>query len=152
MAGAPFHLETWASDIQLFNVGVKFGGKSTYTTLLAGIGPDERLQRYSLGLGLGGRMSMGQRFWLELDLAGSVVRLRGQPLLGGANVLGQGRLMFGLQLFKCLAVFAGPTYNAYFSWSDEDRHAPTLLPVRLYQVDSDITLQHWPGVQLGLRI
>lgn len=150
--GAPFHLETWASDIQLLNVGVKFGGKSTYTTLMAGVGPDERLQRYSLGMGLGGRVTLGQRFWVELDVTGGVVRLRGQPLLGGANVLGQGRLMLGLQLFKHLALFAGPTYNTYFSWSEEDRHAPTTLPVRVYQVDPDITLQHWPGMQLGLRI
>lgn len=150
--GAPFHLETWASDIQLLNVGVKFGGKSTYTTLLAGMGPDARLQRYSLGLGFGGHLSLGRYFWMEMDMAGSVVRQKGEPLLNGANALAQGRLMLGLQLFEHLALFAGPTYNAYFSWSDEDRQAPTTLPVRQLQVNSDITLQHWPGMQFGLRI
>lgn len=150
--GAPFHLETWASDIQLLNVGVKFGGKSTYTTLLAGMGPDARLQRYSLGLGFGGHLSLGRYFWMEMDMSGSVVRHRGEPLLNGANALAQGRLMLGLQLFEHFALFAGPTYNAYFSWSDEDRQAPTTLPVRQLQLDPDITLQHWPGLQFGLRI
>ncbi|XXF75312.1 hypothetical protein P2318_19815 [Myxococcaceae bacterium GXIMD 01537] len=150
--GAPFHVETWASDIQLINVAVKFGGKSTYTTVLAGVGPDDRLQRYTLGLGLGGHVRLSRLFWLDLDVTGSVVRQRGQALLDGANVLAQGRLMFGFQLFEHLALFAGPTYNTYFSWSDEDRQAPTTQPVRVYQVDPDITLQHWPGLQVGLRI
>lgn len=150
--GGPFHLETWASDIQLLNVGVKFGGRHTYTTLFAGLGPDDRLQRYSLGIGLGGRILLGTRFWVELDMAGSVVRRVGQPLLGGANVLAQGRLMLGFSVFKRLAVFAGPTYNAYFAWSDEDRLTLTTLPVREHQLDAELTLQRWPGMQFGLRL
>jgi hypothetical protein len=148
-----FHVEAWASDIQLTNLAVKFGGKYVYTTLLAGLGPDDRLQRYSLGLGLGVHLPLGERFWLDGDVAGSMVRRVSDPFASSANVLTQGRLMLGFNLFERLAVFAGPTYNAFFAWRDEDRFTLSTLPVRQERLGmSTTTVQYWPGVQLGVRI
>lgn len=60
--------------------------------------------------------------------------------------------MLGFNIFERLAVFAGPTYNTYFAWRDEDRLTLTPLPIRQRQVDERTTLQYWPGVQLGVRI
>ncbi|MDY7230217.1 caspase family protein [Hyalangium rubrum] len=145
------HLEFWASDVQLTNVAVKFGGKYVYTTLLAGIGPDDRLDRYTLGLGLGVHLPLGPRFWLDVDTAGSTVHTVRQPFRG-ENVLAQGRAMFGFQVAKRFAVFGGPTYNAYFAFSDSDRRKMTTLPVRQNKLSEEVTVQHWPGMQFGLRI
>ena len=147
------HVEAWSSDIQLTNLAVKFGGKYVYTTLLAGLGPDDRLQRYSLGLGLGVHLPLGERFWLDGDVAGSLVRRVSDPFASSANVLTQGRLMLGFNLFGRLAVFAGPTCNAFFAWRDEDRFTLSTLPVRQERLGmSTTTVQYWPGVQLGVRI
>jgi hypothetical protein len=147
-----FHVEAWASDIQLTNLAVKFGGKYVYTTLMGGIGPDDRLQRFSLGLGLGLHLPLGERLWLDGDVAGSsVLRVR-DPFGGSANLLGQGRLMLGVNLLERLAIFGGVTYNAYFAWSDADRFTLSTLPVRQRQLNEYTTVQYWPGVQLGVRI
>ncbi|HEX8435073.1 MAG TPA: caspase family protein, partial [Archangium sp.] len=146
------HLEAWASDIQLTNLAVKFGGKYVYTTVLAGIGPDDRLQRFSLGLGLGLHLPLGERLWLDGDVAGSSVRRVRDPFGSTANVLGQGRLMLGVNILERLAVFGGVTYNGYFAWSDADRLTLSTLPVRQRRLDERITVQYWPGLQLGVRM
>ncbi|HYI00625.1 caspase family protein [Hyalangium sp.] len=145
------HLELYSSDIQLTNAAVKFGGRYVYTALLAGIGPDDRLDRYSLGLGFGVHLPLGPRLWLDLDAAGSTVHSVKQPFRG-QNLLAQTRAMFGFQVAERFAVFAGPTYNAYFAFTPEDARKITTLPVRMHSFGTDNTVQYWPGVQLGLRI
>jgi hypothetical protein len=145
------HLELWSSDIQLTNAAVKFGGKYVYTTLLVGIGPDDRLTRYSLGLGFGVHVPLGSRLWLDLDVAGSNIHPVKHPFQG-QNVLGQARAMFGFQIANRFAVFGGPTYNTYFAFSPEDRIKLTTLPVRWHTIDAEKSLQYWPGMQLGMRL
>jgi hypothetical protein len=146
------HLELWSSDIQLTNVAVKFGGKYVYTTVVAGMGPDDRLQRFSLGLGFGGHVPIGSRLWLDMDVVGSSVRRMRDPLASGANLLAQTRLMLGVQLFERLALFGGVTYNAYFAWSEADRYTLTTVPiVQRRPLGGEGTVDYWPGVQAGVR-
>jgi hypothetical protein len=152
------HLEVYSSDVQLTNLAVKFGGRYVYTALLAGIGPDDRLDRYSLGLGFGVHIPLMPRLWLDLDLAGSTVHAVKRPFRG-ENLLAQTRAMFGIQVARHFAVFAGPTYNAYFAFSPEDRRKVTTLPVREHAFDPESSVfeegssvQYWPGVQLGVRL
>ena len=147
-----FHVELYGSDIQLTNLSVKFGGKYLYTALLGGIGPDDRLERFSLGLGLGLHLPLGERMWLDGDVAGSTVLRVRDPFGGSSNVLGQGRLMFGVQLFERFAFFGGPTYNVYLAGSDRDRYALTTLPSREHRLNEFTTVRYWPGVQLGIRM
>jgi len=147
-----FHVELYGSDIQLTNFAVKFGGKYLYTALLSGIGPDDRLERFSLGLGLGLHLPLGERMWLDGDVAGSTVLRVRDPFGGSSNVLGQGRLMLGVQLFERFAFFGGPTYNVYLAGSEQDRYTLTTLPSRAQWVNERTTVRYWPGVQLGIRM
>ncbi|WP_375769691.1 caspase family protein [Archangium gephyra] len=147
-----FHVELYGSDIQLTNLAVKFGGKYLYTALLGGIGPDDRLERFSLGLGLGLHLPLGERMWLDGDVAGSTVLRVRDPFGGSSNVLGQGRLMLGVQLFERFAFFGGPTYNVYLAARDEERYRLTTLPAREQWVNEATSVRYWPGVQLGLRM
>ncbi|WP_304608697.1 caspase family protein [Hyalangium versicolor] len=145
------HLEYWASDIQLANLAVKFGGKYVYTSLMAGIGPDDRMQRFTLGLALGVHIPLGTRFWLDMDLGGSGVHAVKDPWRGN-NLLAQGRAMFGFQVAPRFAVFGGPTYNTYFTFNGDPRNKLTTMPVREYLFDNETSMQYWPGVQLGVRL
>ncbi|MBN1204219.1 MAG: caspase family protein, partial [Myxococcaceae bacterium] len=145
------HLELWSSDIQLTNVAVKFGGRYVYTALLAGIGPDDRLDRYSVGLGVGVHVPLGSRLWLDMDVAGSKVHPTKHPFLG-ENLLAQTRAMLGFQVTQRFGVFAGPTYNAYFTFTSEALRKVTTLPVRQRSLDTNAAVQYWPGMQAGLRI
>ncbi|PTL84822.1 caspase family protein [Vitiosangium sp. GDMCC 1.1324] len=148
-----FHVEFWSSDIQLVNFGVKFGGKYMYTTLLGGIGPDDRMQRFNLGLGLGLHMPLwGDRLWLDGDLAASTVHPVRDPFGGSTNLLSQARVMLGVQLFDRFALFGGPTYNVYFAWSEAERYKLSTLPLREHRMSDTSTMQYWPGVQIGLRL
>ncbi|MFY0526832.1 caspase family protein [Archangium gephyra] len=147
-----FHVELYGSDIQLTNLAVKFGGKYLYTALLGGIGPDDRLERFSLGLGLGLHLPLGERMWLDGDVAGSTMLRVRDPFGGSSNVLCQGRLMLGVQLFERFAFFGGPTYNVYFAGRDEERYRLTTLPSREQWVNPFTTVRYWPGVQLGIRM
>jgi hypothetical protein len=147
-----FHLELWASDIQLTNLAVKFGGKYVYTTVVAGVGPDDRLQRFTLGLGFGGHVPIGSRLWLDADVVGSSVRGVRDPFAAGANLLAQGRLMLGVQILERLALFGGLTYNAYFAFSEADRYTLTTVPlVQRRSIGGESTVDYWPGAQAGVR-
>lgn len=145
------HLEFWSSDIQLANVGLKLGGRHFYSTLVAGIGPDDRLQRFSLGLGFGGHIPLARRFWVDVDAVASTVHDRNEPF-DSENLLAQARVMVGFQIFSRLAVFAGPTYNTYFAFSPEERRKVTTMKVTERPLGSDGTWQRWPGFQAGLRL
>ncbi|MBN1204180.1 MAG: caspase family protein [Myxococcaceae bacterium] len=145
------HLEIWSSDIQLTNVAVKFSGQYVYTTLVAGMGPDDRLDRFSYGLGLGVHLPLGSRFWLDLDAVVNTVHMMKDPF-EGQNLLTQGRAMLGFQVARRFAVFAGPTYNTCLAFRPEDHRKLTTLPVRQRSFGRDNTIQYWPGVQLGLRL
>ncbi|ADO68391.1 caspase family protein [Stigmatella aurantiaca] len=145
------HVEFWSSDIQLTNVGVKLGSQYVYSTLVAGIGPDDRFQRFSLGLGVGVHLPLSSRFWVDVDTVASGVHSREEPFQG-ETLLAQARVMAGFQIFSHFAVFAGPTYNAYFAFSPEGPRSITTMKVSEHKLGSDGTVQHWPGLQLGLRI
>jgi hypothetical protein len=147
------HLELFGSDVQLTNLALKFGGKHLYTTLLAGVGPDDRFQRFSLGLGLGGHIPLGSRFWVDVDLAGSQMLSTRKPFSGDtANLLAQTRAMLGFQLMPRLAVFAGPTYNAWITWGQPEFAKLTTLSVRSHAFNTTARVQHWPGFQVGVRL
>ncbi|MCY1040649.1 caspase family protein [Corallococcus sp. bb12-1] len=148
-----FHLEVFGSDLQLTNVALKFGGKHLYTTFIAGIGPDDRFQRFSLGLGLGGHIPLGSRFWVDVDAAGSNVLSTDNPFSDNTgNLLAQVRAMVGFQVMSRFAVFGGPTYNAWFTWGDPGFAKLSTLPVRSHDLSTTRRVQHWPGFQLGVRI
>ncbi|RKH02089.1 caspase family protein [Corallococcus carmarthensis] len=147
------HLEVYGSDVQLTNLALKFGGKHFYTTLLAGIGPDDRFQRFSLGLGLGGHIPLGSRFWVDVDVAASQVLSTRDPFSSKSNnLLSQARAMLGFQVMPRLAVFAGPTYNVAFMWGESEFSKLTTLPVRSHTIDADTHMQRWPGFQMGVRL
>lgn len=146
------HMEFWVSDIQVANMGVKLGGGAVYFTLMAGLEPG-RDARFSFAAGVGGHMTLSRRLWVDLDVTGGAIQPVRNPLEGdGGNVLGQARLTLGVQLMSRLAVFAGPTYNAWFSWGASDFDAVTRLSFRESNPKPDQRLQHWPGVQVGLHI
>ncbi|NVJ09489.1 peptidase [Myxococcus sp. AM001] len=146
------HMEFWVSDIQVSNMGVKLGGGAVYFTLMAGLEPG-RDARFSFAAGVGGHMTLSQRLWVDLDVTGGAVQPVRNPLEGdGGNVLGQARLMLGFQFLSRLAVFAGPTYNAWFSWGESDFDAITRFSFRENHPEPDQRLQHWPGIQVGLHI
>ncbi|WP_223639903.1 caspase family protein [Corallococcus sp. EGB] len=147
------HLEVFGSDVQLTNLALKFGGRYLYTTLLAGIGPDDRFQRFSLGLGVGGHIPLGSRFWVDADVAGSQVLSTKHPFSGASNtLLTQARAMLGFQVMPRLAVFAGPTYNVAFTWGEPEFAKLSTLPVSSRNIGTDTRMQRWPGFQMGVRL
>lgn len=147
------HMELWASDIQLANLAVKVGGGNFYLTLFAGLEPGGRKDaRFNFGLGVGGHVVLSHRLWLDLDVTGGAVQPVQKPLEGdGGNMLGQLRLMLGVQVASRFALFVGPTYNLWFVWGQPDFASVTRMSVSESRPKADQRIQHWPGLQLGMH-
>ncbi|MCK8499181.1 LA_2272 family surface repeat-containing protein [Myxococcus fulvus] len=151
------HLQLWASDVALTNVGVKLGGRHLYTLFTVGLNPPmggER-RRYTLGAGVGGHIPAG-RFFFDVDLLGSSVHAnRLFDFDDDTNhVLGQLRVMAGWQLSKRFAVFGGVSANTLVTWNGSDPWKDLGIGPEWREVsDSGRTIvRTWPGILAGVQI
>ncbi|MCY1017545.1 hypothetical protein [Pyxidicoccus sp. MSG2] len=149
------HLLAWSSDVSLTNVGVKLGGKHLYTLLTAGFTPSlgEDRRRYTLGAGFGGHIPL-DRFYVDIDLVGSSLHTRRLFSEDSQHVLGQLRVMGGLQVASHFSVFAGVSANTLTSWNGSDEWKEVGLGLDWREVsDSGRTVvRMWPGVLAGVQL
>ncbi len=138
------HAEVWSSDVSLANVGVKVGSRRIYTLFTAGLRPNAKQERWSLGLGLGVHFPL-ERWFVDVDLVQHSLFKAGES--AGSGALSQLRAQVGFQLVERFAVFGGPTLNV--SYSFERAGAPELsgMPAGAWG-----STRVWPGFLLGVRI
>ncbi|HZI14936.1 MAG TPA: hypothetical protein VE153_31490, partial [Myxococcus sp.] len=149
------HVQVWASDVSLTNVGLKLGGRHLYTLLTAGYTPARAGERYryTLGAGFGGHIPVG-RFFVDIDVLGS--NLHSGSLFGEASqhILGQLRLMGGVQLARRFALFAGVSANTLVTWDSSDRWDDVGLGPqwREFADGGTTTVRTWPGLLAGIQL
>lgn len=149
------HVQVWASDVSLTNVGLKLGGRHLYTLLTAGFTPPRagERRRYTLGAGLGGHIPAG-RFFVDIDVLGS--NLHSGSLFGEASqhILGQLRLMGGVQLARRFALFAGVSANTLVTWDGSDRWDDVGIGPQWRELADGgrTTVRTWPGVLAGVQL
>src|SRR5690606_29971394 len=143
------HLQGFASDLALTNVALKFGSRHVYTLLTAGVQPGgDGVRHWITGAGIGGHIPFG-RFYFDVDVLGS--SLREEFIGGGANVLGQLRVIGGWRLADHFAVFAGATANVWTLFDEQNPEKVGLLPG--WQVGSDsVQVRMWPGLIAGIEL
>ncbi|HLL55006.1 MAG TPA: caspase family protein [Myxococcaceae bacterium] len=142
-----FHPELYATDLEPVNLALKFGSRRTYTTIFAGTGR-QRTLHYGLGLGL----HLGpEPWWVDVDLTGSSV-IPYEALFSSNNVLGQLRVVGGVQLGSRFAIYAGPTANVMVSFNREDPLRFSYLPVLREWRSSRVAVGLWPGAVVGIRL
>ncbi len=139
-----FEPALWYSDTSSFNVGIKMGSRSFYSTIGVGFQPGEvgtsglanpEDRWLSTMFGLGGHLDFG-RVWLDIDLVGQQI-FKDYYVANGVDTLSKFRTTLGLRLFGSLSLFAGPTLNVLVSDVRQD-------------IGYDYTL--WEEVHDGVKI
>ncbi|NTX40043.1 hypothetical protein HUA78_36995 [Myxococcus sp. CA033] len=151
------HVQVWASDVSLTNIGLKLGGRHLYTLLTVGLTPpmDGDRRRYTVGAGLGGHIPVG-RFYVDVDVMGS--SLHANRLFDfdedTNHVLGQFRVMAGWQLSRRFAVFGGVSANTLVTWNGSDTWKELGIGPEWKEVSDSgrTTVRTWPGLLAGVQI
>lgn len=155
-----FHVDVWASDSELVNVGVKFGARHTYTSLSGGAMPvGDPHGRFGLGFGV--RLPQLGPLVLDLDGMSSVVfDATGRNKVPAFRQTT--RALVNVRAAKHFGLFFGPTLHVQVSrpgvhaiTGEADdayglgREGAGLLPVLTADTDR-ARVQVWPGGVLGL--
>jgi hypothetical protein len=95
------------------NVAFKTGNRKLYSILQAGLNwgtSDEKI--YSFGYGLGTEIRLGKTFSINPEIGSQYLYLGSWDYL---NLLSKFQLNLNLKLGKYVSLFAGPTFNVYYS-------------------------------------
>lgn len=142
------HLQAWASDTSVANVGLKLGSRHVYTLLAVGLDPLSEDMRWTTSAGLGVMMPVGPG-WVSLDgLASNRYRL--DKAENDSLLHTQVRLLGGWQLAKHLSVFAGPTLNVLNDFGSREETSFGSEWMRWSGKDGRV--QVWPGLVAGIEI
>lgn len=142
------HMQAWASDTSVANVGLKLGSKHVYTLLAVGLDPLSEEMRWNTSAGLGVMMPVGPG-WVSLDgLVSNRYRL--DKLANESMLHTQVRLLGGWQLAKHLSVFAGPTLNVLNDLGSREETSFGSEWMRWSGKDGRV--QMWPGLVAGIEI
>jgi uncharacterized protein YjbI with pentapeptide repeats len=146
-----FHVNAWASEFSLANIGIKMGSRTIYNVFMFGCQPGGDSTRLLAGLGIGGHIALN-RFFVDIDAVGHSVG-RGPEWLeaGGLRLLSSLRLTGGWQLTDMLALTAGPSLNVWVS-DREDGSAIPLYDLPLFHHEGDVNVRIWPGFTIGLQL
>lgn len=158
------HVDVWASDVNLVNLGVKFGARHTYTLISGGFSPVGE-PHGSVAFGLGIRLPRVGPMVLDMDASTGLVIGTGSWKTPSFHH--QLRAVVNLRLAKHFGLFLGPTFNVNVGPAGRDpvsgvpdRGAATgqireygsgvsFLPTVTGDLDS-VRVQVWPGGVIGI--
>lgn len=106
-------LSIFSNEVTNLNVAFKTGSRRMYSILQTGMDVDANNKKiYSFGYGLGTEINI--RKWLSLnpELSSSHIYIGDW---GYTNFLNRFNLQFNVKLNKKIALFAGPSFNVYYS-------------------------------------
>ena len=138
-----FSISAFATELDLVNVDVRFGGRTGLYTLVGG-GRQGNDQFY-MAVGMGAHTRPRKTF-ADFDL--SLLSFHpsyGDPFVSPSFVA-RSRVQVGYHLFERLAPFAGVSYNVRLPTEQEDQ---SLLPE--YAERDGYVIRTWPGVYGGIQ-
>ncbi|WP_437312630.1 LA_2272 family surface repeat-containing protein [Sorangium sp. So ce385] len=142
------HVDVWGTESGIVMAGLKHG--SVHIHNIYGVGV--RLARDPLlafSLGLGGRMRLRERAFIDVDLLGYSLL---EPSTGNLSaVMGQARALLGYRLSPKLAVFGGPSYNVANGATAEESQLSPYGSKALGEGDTVNPWRGWPGIVLGVE-
>ena len=166
-----FHVDAWASDAALVNLGVKFGARHTYTLLHGSLDPLGD-PHGGVGIGIGVRLPQAGIAVLDFDVVSSLVfgmDFSEEKILRTPAFHHRLRVLFNLRFAPHFGMFFGPTVNLLVSAPGRDPATGAVDPfpnpgtVRMRDNGSGISIVPpvgdetqlgrvlvWPGLVLGL--
>lgn len=133
------------------NVALKTGNKKLYSILQAGINWGKTNEKvYSFGYGLGREISLGKTFSINPELSAQYLYLGSFDYL---NLLSKLHTNVNVKLGKYVSLFAGPSFNAYYSEQPinlSGYKSPTLPDYKKFDVGNNLT--GWIGWNVGINL
>ncbi len=146
-----FHVNVWASEASLVNVGVKTGSRAIYNVFALGLQPAGDSTLLMAGLGIGGHV-MFAPFFLDIDATGyNVYSTSDWFVPEGLDLLSKLSFTGGWQVNDFLAVTAGPTANVWVS-DREDGSAIPLYDAPIFRYEGNPFVRIWPGFTIGIQL
>lgn len=140
-------LEAYATELSPINLAARLGGRRIHGVIAAGIDPDEvdatGRTRWTAGAGAGGRIELGARTTLDVELVAQLLLYDREEPKSGIGTL---RLLAGFRAARHLAVFAGPSLDVLLS--DVERSDVRLGRALALRDHSRL----WAGFAAGVRI
>ena len=136
------------SDLSALSLTGRLGGRYFYTLLELGLQPELDPVRWSFGMGFGGQIPIGERFFVTLDASAHLLVSGDEVILN--NVLTRVRLGLGFRILPRLAVVAGATGNALAEFG-ASRIEGLGYGAQQTIGDAPHTFSAWPGFFVGLE-
>ena len=113
--------------------------------------PKDGRTRWMVGLGLGGHIPLGNRFYLETDAVAWQIN-DDEGWTDALNILSKVRLLGGSKVARHFSVFAGATLNVLTTRVDDGADFGLFRGRRVSDDDAETAVCIWPGFVAGLRI
>jgi hypothetical protein len=142
----------WSSDLLPTNIGFKLGSKHVYSLFGFGVGRgDGEKPLYGSTFGLGVHAEPLDRLFVDVDAVGMHFGTSGDWSFNH-QAMASLRVNFGYQLFKHLAITAGPAFNVYVRKMDGADHTPGLGWFEHTTRTDGYEIRKCPGFLIGLQI
>ncbi|MGK3962151.1 hypothetical protein WMF38_54735 [Sorangium sp. So ce118] len=145
-----FDVDVWGLESGIVMAGLKHGSDHFHNIYGVGVRLVGDRPMIAYALGLGGRISVGERAFIDLDALGYSLHDPSSSFQPAA-VLTQARALLGVRLAPEFAIFGGPSYNVAFGDTPEDASLSPYgsIPLRFNDTDAQ---RAWPGVVLGVEV
>ena len=150
--GGHYELELLAGDVIHTNLNYKMGVEHFYTIFKLGWSTYESNEVYSVGIGIGGMVTLGGRHNLSIDLSNSQIIYNDDWNWADENYLSKLDLNYRLGLGEHVSLVAGPSFNLYVSEIKVDDAFGTLrIPYDVHTfVHEDNQKWMWVGFNAGV--
>lgn len=140
-----------SNEITNVNVAFKTGNRKLYSILQAGVNVRENEKVYSFGYGLGSDWPLTNWLYINPELSANYLYLGAFDYV---NILSKANLHLNFRVSKYLSVFAGPTFNAYYTQQDVGFNGYK-FPVpdgryKTYELHNKVT--GWIGWNAGINL
>jgi hypothetical protein len=140
-----------ANEAFTYNVALKTGTHWLYNIYSAGATVQPGGNAYILGTGYGSELPISKRFSINPELTGHAIYLGNWSEV---NSMVRLQLNVNVHLGKYIAVFAGPSYSAY--WDNKqpkvDGYKTDILPAGYKRTAYNTNLSSWIGWNAGITI
>jgi hypothetical protein len=139
-AGGYHSLSLYATDIANTNLAFKLGNARLYTVFMAGMNVTPGRRLYTLGIGLGNDILIGNRVAISTEAS-----FQGINAGSWDNRLLQAKTALNVRILKGFSLFAGPTFNYYTTSQQEIPPGYKGLGITGYKES-----RRWIGWQAGI--
>jgi hypothetical protein len=142
-------IELLANETAFANIRVKSGVKRFYNIYSLGYQFDGIKSLTAAGFGYGAIYNISQQLAISTDIEGMVLFDNSKAF----TQLAKFSPSFDFKVSDHFAIFAGPTFNVNFSYTENDFNTIKLEAYSLYsETTDDYFLNYWIGGQFGIRL